>query len=789
LTLMLGPTEAALGSPDRALRADDLEMVHRNQLRLLKLVNALLDFSRIEAGRAQATYQPTDISALTRELAGAFRSAIEHAGLRFDVRCDPISALVYVDRDMWEKVVLNLLSNAFKFTLEGSIGLALTERDGRVELIVRDTGTGIPEAEVKRVFERFHRVEGARSRTHEGSGIGLALTCELVHLHGGDIAVASRLGEGSVFTVQIPTGSAHLPQDRLGGTPSLASSAMGARGAAPFVEEATRWLPQQHEVAISAGRSGTTDVGEDEIAGRRGARERILVVDDNADMRDYLSRLLRHWDVDTAGNGAVALERVRVSPPDLVLADVMMPELDGFELLRALRGNASTSHIPVMLLSARAGEEATLEGIASGANDYVVKPFTARDLLGRVEAQLSRAKEREALRERTAQIQSVIKMLRSGKLPADTQKRALEALERNAKAQTQLVDDLLDVSRIISGKLAIKTDVVDMSAVIAGAIDAIPPSATAKRVCLNVALPPDVRILVTGDADRLRQVAWNLLSNAVKFTPGGGSVDVEVRRTESRAELVAGDSGQGIDPSFLPHVFERFRQADSSAARADGGLGLGLAIVRHLTEAHGGTVSADSAGLGRGATFVVGLPIRAVAPLAAVAVEPLAGSRARTLVGARALIVDDEADARELIRFVLEAEGAEVTLTESAGAALHLFGSRQFDVLVADISMPEQDGYSLIRAIRSLSPSTGGTVPAIAVTADASLREREEALDAGYDWHLSKPVEPEQLVAAVSSVLQSRSSGLKQEPGRRKNPRGRSKPTSGSRRSRPRRSS
>ena len=291
LTLMLGPTEAALNGADKALRDDDLEMVHRNQLRLLKLVNALLDFSRIEAGRAQATYQLTNVSALTRELAGAFRSAIEHAGLHFDVVCDAIGATVYVDRDMWEKVVLNLLSNAFKFTLEGSIRLALTERDGRVELTVQDTGSGIPEEEVPRVFERFHRVEGTRSRTHEGSGIGLALTCELVHLHGGDIAVSSRAGDGSTFTVRIPTGSAHLPQDRLSGAPQLSSSTIGAFGAAPFVEEATRWLPRGAGVATETRIAAPDSASASWWSATRTARP-------------YLSRLLHDWDVETAGNGA-----------------------------------------------------------------------------------------------------------------------------------------------------------------------------------------------------------------------------------------------------------------------------------------------------------------------------------------------------------------------------------------------------------------------------------------------------------------------------------------------------
>ncbi len=923
LTLMLGPTEAALGRSDRTLGADDLEMVHRNQLRLLKLVNTLLDYSRIEAGRAQAKYQRTDIAALTRELAGAFRSAIEHAGLDFDVACDPIAAPVYLDRDMWEKIVLNLLSNAFKFTLDGSIRIALTDEGGCVRLTVEDTGSGIPEAEVPRVFERFHRIEGTKSRTHEGSGIGLALTYELVHLHGGNISVSSRLGEGSVFTVQIPTGISHLPHERVDDAESQSVTALGA---APFVQEAARWqTPTPHPGSDAPG-SVFAAAGTGSAA-TLAKRERILVVDDNADMRDYVSRLLSDWQVETAANGAVALEQVRLSPPDLIVSDVMMPELDGFGLLTALRGNPSTSNIPVILVSARAGEEATLEGVASGADDYLVKPFSARDLVARVEAQLNRAKEREALRQRTALIESVINnaplgaylvnqdftiahvnpialpvfgdipnlvgrdfaevmqllwakdyadevvrqfrqtldtgqpyvtderaefridrgiteyyewridrialpgggygvvcyfrdisvqvktrlalaasesqfralaenlteanrlkdeflallshelrtplnailgwshMLRSGALPSDTQRRALEAVDRNAKAQMQLVEDLLDVSRIISGKLTIKGDAVDVYTVIAGAIDSVRPSASAKGVSLNVGIDPESQILVTGDADRLQQVAWNLLSNAVKFTPEGGRVTVDVRASHSQAEIIVTDSGEGIDPAFLPHVFERFRQADSSPSRVHGGLGLGLSIVKHLVEAHGGTVLAESGGKGQGAMFVVRLPIRSVAQRGAPVRTPRGGSELR---GVRAMVVDDELDARELVRFILEGEGARVTTAESAGVALRLFEPRSFDVLVADIGMPEEDGYSLIRAIRRLPAAGGRAIPAVAVTAYVSVWEREEALRAGYDRHLSKPIEPRQLIAAVLSVLNPRSTAVKRKAGKTK---------------------
>jgi signal transduction histidine kinase/FixJ family two-component response regulator len=370
LTLMLGPSEDLLAGkhgPLSETQRAHVDMVRRNARRLLKLVNGLLDFSRIEAGRTQASYTETDLAQLTRELAGSFRSAIESAGLDYQVNCQPIDRPVYVDREMWEKIVLNLLSNAFKFTFEGSIRVELRQRDHHVELTVQDTGVGIPEAELRRVFERFHRVEGTRARTHEGSGIGLALTDELVRLHGGTITATSGVDQGSVFAVQIPIGRAHLPADRIGAVPSLASTAVGT---APFIDEAMRWLP---ELAAKDER----------------ARERILVVDDNADMRDYLRRLLNDWDVETATDGPSALEAARAAPPDLVLTDVMMPGLDGFALLQALRSDASTAGVPVLMVSARAGEEERVSGLAAGADDYLTKPFTARALTARVRSLLA----------------------------------------------------------------------------------------------------------------------------------------------------------------------------------------------------------------------------------------------------------------------------------------------------------------------------------------------------------------------------------------------------------------
>ncbi|MBI3951308.1 MAG: response regulator, partial [Acidobacteria bacterium] len=345
-----------------------------------------------------------------------------------------------------------------------------------------------------------------------------------------------------------------------------------------------------------------------------------------------------------------------------------------------------------------------------------------------------------------------------------TSARALETIERNAEAQAQIIEDLLDVSRIITGRLRLETRELDLTAVIEAAIDTIRPAAEAKAIhietILDLAAGP-----VMGDPDRLQQVVWNLVSNAVKFTPKGGQVQVYLERVDSQAQIRVSDTGVGISPEFLPYVFDRFRQADSTSTRTHSGLGLGLAIVRHLVELHGGTVKAESRGERQGATFTVNLPLRAVqwqnADFGLRIEESLVQddqSAIRTLQsaileGVRVLVVDDEADARELIATVLERSGAEVTTVGSAAEALEALGQLRPDVLVADIGMPGQDGYGLISEVRALAPERGGNTPAVALTAYARLEDRVRALTAGYQIHVSKPVEPRELVTVVASLI------------------------------------
>jgi PAS domain S-box-containing protein len=343
-------------------------------------------------------------------------------------------------------------------------------------------------------------------------------------------------------------------------------------------------------------------------------------------------------------------------------------------------------------------------------------------------------------------------LLRERTLSLDAQQRALDVIRRNAKAQAQLVEGLLDVSRIVSNKLHIKSDTVDLATVITSAVETHLLSAKAKRIRLMVQTPPDVDILVQGDAERLEQVVWNLLANAIKFTPVDGQIELELRAQDAMAEILVRDSGQGIRPDFLPLMFQRFRQADSTSGRSHGGLGLGLAIVRHVTEAHGGTVMATSMGEGHGSTFTVMLPIQTLRPRSQTHV-PTQRRQELRLAAARALVVDDEADARDLMRALLESRGAEVVTVGSADDALRAVQQQPFDVMFCDIAMPTHDGYTLIRAIRQLPADLGGNTPAVAVTAYAGPREREAAIEAGYDWHLAKPIDFEELIESVSRAV------------------------------------
>jgi len=1088
LTLMLSPLEDVLSEAELDARdRERLQIAQRNSLRLSKLVNTLLDFSRIEAGRVQASYEATDLAALTSDLASVFRSAIERAGLTLVVDCPPLPQDVYVDRDMWEKIVLNLLSNAVKFTFEGEIRVELRSDDDRVDLRVVDTGVGIAEADLGRVFERFHRIKHTRARTHEGTGIGLALVQELARLHGGTATVASAQGRGTTFTVSIRTGTAHLPADRISAARQLTPTSIGATS---FVEEARRWLPD----ADGSLRPAAHVVGPTTPAANGGpeAPARVLIAEDNADMRDYLARILGpHYRLDVAADGNAALEQIRRAPPDLVLTDVMMPTLDGFGLLAAVRGDERTRSLPMILLSARAGQEARIEGLRAGADEYLVKPFSARELLACVGSQLqlarvrreseralryqseqhltllnqaplgvylidadfrivevnpvalpvfgdipggvigrdfdeiihilwekafadevvrifrrtletgesyvtperaefrldrgvtefyewrvdritlpdghfglvcyfrdiSERKQAEADRIRLLQqnaavmetlnnvgaivasdldrnnvVQAVTdaatelttaefgaffynavddrgeaytlftisgvprdafskfpmprntavfeptfkgtgvvrsdditkdprygynspyhgmppghlpvrsylavpvkrrggdvigglffghpevgrfdehheriavgiaswasvalenahlytsvqeasrikdeflaslshelrtplnailgyaRMLKAGIVAAEKKQKAIDTIERNATSLTQIVEDVLDISRIVSGKIRLNVQPVDFPTVVRHAIDGIAPAADAKGVRIETMIDPDGGP-VSGDPERLQQVLWNLLSNAVKFTNRGGKVQVRLEQVDSHVQLSVSDTGIGIAREFLPHVFERFRQADAGIARERGGLGLGLSIARHLTEMHGGSIDAFSAGAGQGATFRVNIPMTIVRPMRedvrrvhSPASSTAVDATGVDLHGVHVLAVDDEQDALALVCEVLEAAGARVTTARSAEEALGKLLPEIPDVVVADIGMPHVDGFGFIERLRRHADGRVRDIPAAALTAYARSEDRSKALRAGFQIHLAKPIDPAELITTIAAL-------------------------------------
>ncbi|HXR93310.1 MAG TPA: ATP-binding protein [Steroidobacteraceae bacterium] len=621
LTLLLEPLRhvldcAQLDAGDRQL----LLTARRAGTRLLKLVNSLLEFSRIEGGRIDARYLPTDLGLFTADLASMFRSAFERAGLQLMIDCASMPEQAYVDRDMWEKVVLNLVSNALKFTLAGQVSIRVRACDDCFELQVADTGCGIAAEDLPRIFDRFATIEAPRARSAERTGIGLSLVKERVKLHGGTIEAESDLGVGTTMSVRIPRGRSHLPQDRI----AAHTSSQHEEGATqPYLEEALGWLAEEFD---------STSMTHAEHR----SPERILLVDDNADMRNYLLRLLQErWQVEMASDGAAALERVHHQPPDLVIADIMMPQVDGLELLRRMRSDSATSQIPVLLLSARAGEEASAGGLRAGADDYLVKPFSRHELLARIESRLATARQHAAERQARMQAEQTIKAreeffaalahelrgpaaclftwierLRDQGLDDGEGSGALDVLETAAHSVRRLAEDLLDVARGTSGRMRVDRQRYEsLAPLIAAVLEAYGPAASQKDIILRGKLEDDSGP-VEVDADRIQQIVSNLLSNAIRFTPTGGHIEVRCGRCADDVEVRVCDSGRGIPADALPHVFERYWQG-APALDGDSGLGLGLAICQRLVELHDGHIEAMSEGRDRGATFIVRLPLAA----------------------------------------------------------------------------------------------------------------------------------------------------------------------------------
>lgn len=618
LTLMLGPIENMLNreqlSP--ALHSD-VELVYRNSLRLLKLVNTLLDFSRIEAQRTHAHYEPLDLAAHTAYLASAFDSAIERVGMKLTVGCVTLPKPIYVDKDMWEKIVLNLISNAFKYTLQGEITVSLRRISGAAELRVRDTGIGIPTSERTKIFQRFHRVEGSRGRTHEGTGIGLALVKELVDLHKGTIEVQSEVGQGSEFIVRIPEGRDHLPQDRIFETVSGVKSTFDQTEA--FVSEALRWIPE----SVRPKGSGIEILDITPTGSSLVPRRQIVVADDNLDMRNYLSKILsEHYDVTAVSNGEEALKSIRSHRPHLLLSDIMMPIMNGVELLGKIRADKVLRTLPIILLSARAGEEAISSGAEIGADDYLTKPFSTVELLARIQTHLNLAEMRNRMmselefanKELDAFSYSVSHDLKAplraisgfvGILKEDFHQdlgdKFLSYFARIEKAVSQmskLIEGLLELSRYTRCELQ-KGD-VDLSKY----ANQIMESLRFAEPLRNVEVKIQSGVAGHGDSRLLEVVLENLLRNAWKFSRDANPSIIEfgtsINQPDHETVYFVKDNGAGFDMAHAGHLFQTFERLHSSTEYE--GTGIGLATVQRIIARHGGKIWAQGA-VGKGAQF------------------------------------------------------------------------------------------------------------------------------------------------------------------------------------------
>ena len=515
---------------------------------------------------------------------------------------------------------------------------------------------------------------------------------------------------------------------------------------------------------------------------------KILVIDDSEPNRYVKARTLKMegFHVVEAATGVDGLAVLHRESPDLVLLDVKLPDINGLEVCKRIKAMPQFAAVPVVQTSA-SFVDAThrARGLEGGADTYLVEPtdpviliatvnsllrlrraerdraeMLIRETAARKEAEHANRTKDEFLATLSHELRTPLAaiigwseiLLRSKNMEPEKVQHGLSVIHRNAKVQGQLIEDLLDVSRIISGKLLIEQTSFDLAAVVTAAVDAVKISMNAKQIkCMLSLCTEEARVV--GDSARLQQAVWNLLSNSVKFTPKNGSIDVSLVRKNDLAEIIVSDTGAGIKPEFLPHLFERFTQADSSSIREHGGLGIGLSLVRSLTELHGGTVRAESPGPGLGATFTMSIPIAVAAPEKPPStrfLKPGAAAGKISLQGVSILIVDDDVDTREIMTVILRGAGAETRDVNSADEAIAEYKRAMPHIIISDIGMPGKDGIALIKEIRSLE---NGQVPAIAVTAFAHDEDTRRSLESGYQHHMAKPVDPDLLLAMIRIVI------------------------------------
>lgn len=634
LTLILGPIENALERSNASLSTEEMELVRRNALRLYRLVNSLLDYSQVESGRAKASFTSTNIAQITRDIASEFRSAVENLNLKYTINCENLSENVFLDYEMWEKIVSNIIFNAMKYTQQGEIEVNLREENKFAILEVKDTGIGIPENELPHIFDRFHRVKDTQGRSYEGVGIGLSLVKELIALHKGNITVTSKLNQGSIFTVRIPFGSLHLPQDQL--TNNLGPRS-GRTQSSLYIQEASRWSLKDKDILFDKSEINPTSEFlniEEKIK-----QSHILFVDDNMDFRSYINSLLKPIfnNLVLANDGVEALKSVKNRKPDLIISDVMMPNMDGFQLVQALHSNPETKTVPIILLSARAGKEETVAGLFSHVDDYLVKPFSSKELILRIINLLKNVDIRRELAQKEHEKNNLKENLKNKdeflsmashelKTPLTSLKLQLQMTERSLKDQNmlnvekfkrsmnlaieqtnrlnKLIDDLLDVSRIQTRRLNLHLENTNLSELLKDNIEINKEQLIEANCKIDLSIEPEIYVLI--DKLRINQVLNNLLFNIVKYAANSDVKVILKSSDDKKAILEITDTGPGIDPAEQEKIFERFVR--SKHMKNKGGLGLGLYITKVIILEHKGDIKLSSQ-FGKGTSFIITLPL------------------------------------------------------------------------------------------------------------------------------------------------------------------------------------
>ncbi|BBD69241.1 multi-sensor hybrid histidine kinase [Nostoc commune NIES-4072] len=755
LTLMLSPLKEMLTELDGILPTkaqEKLEMVQRNGTRLLKLVNTLLDFSRIEAGRTIASYEPIDLATYTAELASIFRSAADSAGLQLIVDCPPLAEPVYVDREMWEK------EERYRTLFE-----SIDEGFCVIEMLFdeNDTPNDYRFLEINPSFEKqagLKDVQGKRIRdlvpNHDKHWFEIygkvAITGEPVRFENRAVALqrwfdvyAFRIGQPQQRQVAV------LFKDISDAYQQATQRQLAEAALRESEELKQRILDSSHDCIKVLTLDGRV------LYLNKGGLH-LLEIDEPASFLN--AEWIDLWQGEDREKAAAAIAAAKIG--NVGQFQGYCPTAKGkakwWDVIVTSVRNASGIIAQLLVVS----RDITKQKQAEAEREQLF----LREQAAREQAQTANRIKDEFLAVLSHELRSPLnpilgwsRLLRNGTLNAAKTAIALETIERNAKLQAQLIEDLLDISRILSGKLNLEMAPVNLASTIEAAIETVRLAAEAKSIEIQRIFDPNIGQIL-GDSARLQQVFWNLLTNAVKFSFAGGRVEIRLECRDSQAQITVSDTGKGINPDFLPYVFESFRQADATTTRKFGGLGLGLAIVRHLVELHGGTVQVDSAGEGQGAIFNVRFPLMKAQSYSQKVQEDssLLTFNTSPLTGIRLLIVDDDEDIRDFLGFVLEQAGAEVCIVTSAIEALQAVEQSPPDILLSDIGMPEMDGYMLIRQIRAMLPEQGGKILALALSAYAGEVNRQQALAAGFQQHVAKPIDPDRLIAVILDIIAKR---------------------------------